>query len=145
MDTKLCVSCKQTFPLDCFSFKNKIKKTLQSRCKKCYNLYNREYYSKFEKEKQVARVSNNVRKLREKFQLWKTKQKCSLCNEDSVECLDLHHIDPKTKDNDVSYLLAYNSWTRITNEIKKCVVVCSNCHRKIHSGRIKSPNITTVV
>ena len=145
MESKFCIGCKQSLSLDSFSFKNKTKKTLQSRCKECYNSYNRNYYDKIERKKQIARVGRNVSKLRDRFHQWKSTQSCVACGESSVECLDLHHVDPKTKDSDVSYLLAFNSWNRIIEEIKKCVVVCSNCHRKIHSGRIPSPNNTTVV
>lgn len=138
METKQCVGCNENLSLDLFSFRNKAKGTLQSRCKKCYNLYNRHYYKNFERDKQITRVGKNTKKLRERYQTWKSQQSCCVCREDAVECLDLHHVDPKEKDGNISLLLAYNSWNRVVEEIQKCVVVCSNCHRKIHSGRIST-------
>ena len=57
--------------------------------------------------------------------------KCSKCGYDDVSGLDFHHIDPKTKDWGVSYLLNKTD-DRMLEEIKKCVLLCSNCHRKEH-------------
>ena len=55
--------------------------------------------------------------------------KCSMCGESSKCCLDFHHIDPKTKERRISYL---RSIKKIDAEIAKCIVLCSNCHRKLH-------------
>jgi hypothetical protein len=47
--------------------------------------------------------------------------------------LDFHHKNPKTKKDKVSRLVdcAFNK-TIILVEIRKCVVLCANCHRKFH-------------
>lgn len=65
---------------------------------------------------------------------------CIKCGESDIACLDFHHIDPKTKDDTVSRLLAYlRSKERILKEIEKCEVLCANCHRKFHRySEIKS-------
>jgi len=44
----------------------------------------------------------------------------------------LHHKDPKIKDYDWNRL-RLRSWDEIVREIKKCVLVCSNCHAEIHN------------
>ena len=49
--------------------------------------------------------------------------------------LDFHHIDPNTKFKAVAHL-SYNLKLMI-EEAKKCVMVCSNCHREIHAGIIE--------
>ena len=61
------------------------------------------------------------------------KKKCISCNESDVACLDFHHLNGEEKDNSLSYAIV-NKWgiKRIDNEINKCVVLCSNCHRKLH-------------
>lgn len=139
MTTKICVDCNQDLSISLFSFKNKTKGVLQSRCKPCYNAYNRQYYAAGENEKQIVRSRKNSKAIRVKFQEWKQTQHCCICGEKSVECLDLHHIDPNEKEGNVSQLGHFGSWKRVEEEIVKCVVVCANCHRKIHSGRIECP------
>lgn len=61
---------------------------------------------------------------------------CSLCPEKELVCLDFHHRDPSQKD----FNLADNRTSNVElmlQEIDKCVLVCSNCHRKIHAGIIQ--------
>ena len=42
-----------------------------------------------------------------------------------------HHLDPREKDFAISSKL---SWTVVVEELKKCVLLCSNCHREAHDG-----------
>jgi len=44
-----------------------------------------------------------------------------------------HHFDPKNKQIALSQVITH-SWTKILEEAKKCVLVCSNCHKIIHYG-----------
>lgn len=135
---KVCSECKQEKDESCYSFKNKQKGTLQNRCKQCYNEYNRRYYKNGEQTKQIKRVNRNKQRDRIKYQEWKSTQRCLCCGEDSVECLDLHHTDPSIKDGVISDMIG-RSWQRVMEEISKCVVLCANCHRKVHSGRLVLP------
>lgn len=139
METKTCTSCHQTLSVDLFSFKSKIKRQYQSRCKSCYNAYNRAYYENGESVKQKKRSVENTKSMRARYQEWKSEQSCVLCGEDAVECLDLHHLDPSEKDDTLQRIISHGSWRKIEEEIAKCIVVCANCHRKIHSGRIECP------
>lgn len=61
------------------------------------------------------------------------------CKEIHLSVMDFHHLDPGQKDNRVSIGVT-NRWSlaKIMDEIVKCVVVCSNCHRKIHAGILKT-------
>lgn len=54
---------------------------------------------------------------------------CCVCGEKDVACLDFHHLSNKT--TQVSWMQS-NSYKAIKEEIDKCVVLCSNCHRKLH-------------
>jgi hypothetical protein len=141
MNTKKCIDCCNELPADNFSFKNKSKNILQPRCKPCYNAYNRKYYQSGEKTKQIERVRANAKQRYDLFKEWRNNQSCLVCGEHSPECLDLHHIDPSQKEGTISELFSRWSWTRIQEEINKCIVVCSNCHRKIHSGTIQYPTV----
>lgn len=61
---------------------------------------------------------------------------CQLCGYDRcVTALDYHHVDPATKLFEISTGLN-RSWSKVLAEAKKCVLICSNCHREIHSGLI---------
>lgn len=58
--------------------------------------------------------------------------KCSKCDErDHPCCLDFHHINPSIKKDNVTRLATrHYSKRSIIDEIKKCIVLCANCHRK---------------
>lgn len=61
--------------------------------------------------------------------------KCVICGYNKCPAsLDFHHINPEEKEFGVS---GNNySKSRIDNEIKKCILVCKNCHGEIESGLI---------
>jgi hypothetical protein len=58
---------------------------------------------------------------------------CCVCNENDVACLDFHHLDGDEKYDKLSNAIK-DKWgkEKIDLEISKCVVLCSNCHRKLH-------------
>ena len=61
---------------------------------------------------------------------------CIKCGESELCCLDFHHIDGGTKEGSIAERRnASLEWVRA--EIEKCVVLCSNCHRKVHNGVIQ--------
>lgn len=72
---------------------------------------------------------------------------CQVCDEGDVSCIDFHHKNPLDKEADVHYMIK-NKWApeRIVTELKKCVPLCSNCHRKLHAGRlqIEETNLKTI-
>lgn len=51
-------------------------------------------------------------------------------------CYDFHHVDENTKLYTIANLMAYSISdtirTKVYEEMEKCVMVCSNCHRIIH-------------
>ena len=58
------------------------------------------------------------------------------CDEKDICCLDFHHIDTTIKEEGISKMVrSGRSYANIEQELKKCDVVCSNCHRKLHAGR----------
>lgn len=63
----------------------------------------------------------------------KSTLKCTHCDENHPACLEFHHIDPSLKDLEVGKA-ARDRWgiARIKKEIDKCLVLCSNCHKKEH-------------
>jgi len=74
------------------------------------------------------------RRLRaEWFNEYKKYLKCVMCGCDNPICFDFHHRDPEQKMERISVMVSFAySIKNILEEIDKCDVVCSNCHRKIH-------------
>lgn len=44
--------------------------------------------------------------------------------------LEFHHIDPSKKEIKLSSFTY--SWEKIKKELKKCELLCANCHREVH-------------
>lgn len=58
--------------------------------------------------------------------------KCSLCGYDRCfDALEFHHVDGR-KDFGLSQDGLTRSWDRIEQELKKCILICANCHREEH-------------
>jgi hypothetical protein len=56
---------------------------------------------------------------------------CQICGESDIRCLDFHHIDPSNKGREASEWASRGRLQHLIGEIGKCIVVCSNCHRKL--------------
>ncbi len=84
-----------------------------------------------------AKRIERQRNRRKERSLWwrelKSTMQCSKCEESRPPCLDFHHIDPREKDfNPSKAILEFVPMKRILEELKKCIVLCSNCHRMHH-------------
>ena len=57
--------------------------------------------------------------------------KCKDCDEEHDPCVyDFHHVKGTKLMNPSSALT--RAWTTAVRELKKCVLLCANCHRKRH-------------
>lgn len=69
--------------------------------------------------------------------------KCKLCSyKKSINALDFHHVDESRKKFALSTAWQ-KSWEVIEEEIKKCVLLCRNCHTEVHEGISICPGIPT--
>jgi hypothetical protein len=92
---------------------------------------NAKHYVQY-KDKQLAINRENKRIIREKVRFLKEANPCG-CGESAVCCLDFHHIGKKS--DTISRMLSNTySWERLEAELRKCCVLCANCHRKHHAG-----------
>ena len=105
--------------------------SLQTARKECMAEYNRLHYQR-NKEIYSAKAKENVQSIREYIQSIKSQLKCSICGEDRYWCLDFHHTNPHEKEYNISSLVHDGARQKIEEELKKCIIVCSNCHRDIH-------------
>ncbi|MFN2598242.1 MAG: hypothetical protein ABR563_13765 [Pyrinomonadaceae bacterium] len=97
--------------------------------------YQREYKRRWYREnraKHVGYVRNRDGKIQEWFVGYKQTLACEVCGESHPACLDFHHIDPREKKFSVSTRRDRPSLQALKDEIAKCRVLCSNCHRKEH-------------
>lgn len=61
--------------------------------------------------------------------------KCNLCGYDKcIQALEFHHINNDGKDFGISAKGYTRSWQRVKKELDKCILVCANCHRELHTG-----------
>jgi hypothetical protein len=59
--------------------------------------------------------------------------KCGICGFSRYKsALQLHHLDPKIKDAKFRNMRNWSK-TRIMAELKKCVLLCANCHAAHHN------------
>lgn len=128
MKTKICTKCKLEKPISQFNKCRSKKDGLQSECKECHNKLYQKYYSlnknkfrtnSFNRRNSIKQFLNNIKK-----------KGCNICGENDIACLDFHHI--KDKEYTISQLVNTENMTKINKEINKCIILCSNCHRKLH-------------
>lgn len=129
INKKICTSCKQEKNINEYSL-NKGKH--REKCKTCLQKYMKEHY---EKNKQTyinySKVSNQ--NYYNWFKNLKSTLKCEKCGENHIATLDFHHTDPSQKEFEIG-VAKWNKMAKhkLLNEISKCIVLCSNCHRKLH-------------
>jgi len=125
-----CYVCKSSLDELMFSFKNKKQGIRSTKCKTCTKLYLKEHY-KNNKSKYIekAKLSNPGNLAKTKLLLQNLKTKCVKCGEDHPAVLDFHHTNPDEKESSIAHI---HSRKKIIEESKKCIILCSNCHRKLH-------------
>lgn len=65
--------------------------------------------------------------------------KCKKCGYNRCPiALEFHHLDPSQKIFSISQIPHTRSWARIQEEIDKCELLCSNCHREVEFEKIKT-------
>lgn len=58
---------------------------------------------------------------------------CEICAYNACKrALSYHHVDPTTKNFQLSSNNLYRSWDEIIEESKKCRLLCQNCHANLH-------------
>ena len=60
--------------------------------------------------------------------------RCNDCGEEEHELgfFDFHHVNPNDKEGSISQMLSSSRFERVLEEVKKCVMLCPNCHRRRH-------------
>ena len=112
----ICTQCKEDKDSSLF-YKKNTKSGDYSHCKECH------------KAKMLVRTQTQA-----EFIYSIVGNCCSVCGYDVCDAaLELHHVDPNQKEFNLSKSRSYSK-EKILAEIKKCVLLCSNCHREVHAG-----------
>lgn len=99
--------------------------------------WNRRFYSSH-KPQEIIRTGERKAEMRKWFKEYKRTLNCSKCGENNPACLEFHHSNKNSKEFEISESFEKMGYSkdRIMDEISKCVVLCANCHRKLHSREI---------
>jgi hypothetical protein len=139
---KSCSICKESKPTAAFSRRKKNDQRLRSLCNACHrkDLVAR-YLNNPEPQRQKSRERDKT-EVRERVRLIETirsESGCVVCGEMESCVLDFHHLVGNSKGREGGIPVARaagKSWKALYQELAKCIVVCANCHRKIHAGMI---------
>ncbi len=99
--------------------------------------YRKKYYHK-NRQKAIDYSKKSVKERKTKAlklsNRYKTSKGCVRCKYNKcAQALHFHHNNPKDKHDCISYMINNGlSIKRIKNEIRKCSVICANCHAEIH-------------
>jgi hypothetical protein len=68
--------------------------------------------------------------------------KCVCCGYDRCDgALAFHHLNEEEKEIEFGAISTYMApWKRITKELRKCVLLCHNCHRLTHLKIVEIPH-----
>ena len=139
METKICNKCNLEKSCEEFLWKNKAKGLRHYQCKECYKETRKRSYDA-NKEYYLTKNNKKRKENSEWYNDYKKGKKCIFCGESEPICLDFHHLKEEDKEIEVSKMkFSTYSLSKIKDEIDKCVILCSNCHRKVHSGLITVP------
>ncbi len=98
-------------------------------CKACFRSYYKE--NRHEVKRQLVALKGGC---------------CEVCGYSKcLDALDFHHRDSGEKDLKVSSYRTKTPSARLLQEVRKCTLLCSNCHREVHAeiaGPIPAPATT---
>lgn len=92
----------------------------------------RRHYAR-NKEKVKAKVQAYKIKKRHEWREYKKTLSCTRCGASHPAIIDFHHVDRQDPDKKkVHQLVKEGKFSQAHEEIKKCLILCANCHRMLH-------------
>lgn len=146
--TRVCSKCGKELPMTDEYF-YKTGDGYQPLCKKCYRKRQKEYYKTHkdqvrERHKKYYEMHKDQgcyarQELERNKFLAKWRKPCQKCGEQRLYLIQFHHIDPATKEFNISKSAGHKKAKICEEEVKKCVCLCSNCHDEFHYFYGKNP------
>lgn len=119
MKTKLkrCSRCKKFLPISEFGKNKSEKDRLHYVCKTCRRKYDEKHYNESKKIMHNLKING-----------------CAICGYNKCDAaLNFHHVNPKDKKFSLMIASMNRSNKNILEEINKCILMCCNCHKEIHT------------
>ena len=118
MNKKQCKYCKKYYPEEYFGVSLTVGEKVYRRrkCRDCYRMTKQALNSK----------------IHEWIINYKIQRGCGNRGIVDQRVLDLHHPEESEKKFTVAYFRRGLGFDQIRNEVKKCEVLCANCHRILH-------------
>lgn len=126
----ICSKCKQDREDEYFPWKNKVTGERHSHCKPCKREVSKAHYHA-NKDLYIARSNARKKQHRAEVDEYKGNTPCIDCGvQYPPYVMDFDHRDPGEKVSEVGRLVQLGNRQAIWDEIAKCDLVCSNCHRE---------------
>jgi len=126
-----CYRCGELNGAEDFAWRRRARNQRDSFCRPCRAAYKQEHY-KANKQRYIDRAQVQKRKLyleRTTYLIeYFSTHPCVECGEADPVVLDFDHL--RDKAFEIAQALPYRNWQSILDEIRKCEVVCANCHRR---------------
>lgn len=127
---KYCNACSSVLPLSAFSNRG-------NSCAECAKKRAREHHRKAmqnpEWVKKRRKLVNDLGFARKEEAIKIKGGKCEDCGGIFHQCqYDFHHLNPDEKEYNLGNILKRKDFNKVIEELNKCVLLCSNCHRMRH-------------
>lgn len=115
-------------------------------CRTCHRDYYRAQVAA-DKDYFLKYARRRLRRTKAILREERAKNGCAMCGEKHPACLEFHHKDESTKSFNIALGASRGKKgiDQLREELDKCTVLCSNCHRKHHyeqqSGMYNQPPI----
>ena len=140
---KCCKECQKLLPLDSYAMNQQYRDKKDPRCKDCYNRRQRarkRVPDEKLKYRRPTRSSDGISKQAKVAYIQELKTApCTCCGTyEPPPSMDFHHLDETTKEFSLGKISTSRggifTLEQIKKEIAKCILICANCHRKLHSN-----------
>ena len=108
----------------------------EKRAAYCKN-YGADWYQR-NKEQVKAASNDRKRRLRTEWVEYKASLSCTRCGASHPAIIDFHHNDPSEKEHNIFRLASKGAVDKLKEELKKCTVLCANCHRIHHFDELQA-------
>lgn len=114
---KLCKYCKKYYPESDFGVAVTTEKKVYRRhkCRYCYRKAKKQLWKRYQKW----------------LNDYKKQHHCSQCGNKDYRVLEFHHAQGKELPGSLCTCKGH-SFKKIKSEVRKCIILCENCHRILH-------------
>jgi len=124
---KTCYKCKVEKDDSQYTKSKKNSDGLFSWCKQCRSELDKVYHKKRDLQKKYSQVKERIIENKKFVDNYLSGRCCEHCGNNNRIVLEFHHFN-KDKEYNVSNMMTLSK-KKIEKEMKKCQILCANCHR----------------